>query len=159
MVILSAVLGAAALPLSKALRTERFERGVDQIITRLAFAQEVMLDFETDVLVTLEREDKEITCSIKTQKVLPPAFEKILNLHKKIQGIDEMSFDNEILNKIEIHFDSSLGTTTKGKLTLHLGNQEEILTLKGHPTQIKRGDYAKILSSEAHYPQEIVSAL
>lgn len=159
MTLLAVALGAAFIPLSKALRGERFERGVDQLIGKLALAQEIMLDFHTDVLITLDKQGDEVICKLKPCQKLPPHLEKTLNRYETIKGIDEIAFDNEERNSIVLHFDGTLGTTPEGKLVLTSNNKEEVLVLKGYPTQIKRGEHADKNSSEANYPEEIVSTI
>ena len=163
MSLIAVALGASFIPVSKALRGEKFERGVEQLTAKIALAQEVMLDFQTDVSLFLFQEGNEIKCVIKTHKKLPTYLEKSLNRYKTINGIEQMAFNNEVHKDIEIQFDGVLGTVSKGTLTLISNKKEVTLNLKGYPAHITRGEHAEAnsqkVNEEASYPEEIISII
>ena len=153
-------LGAMSFPIAKALQGEKFAHGVDGIIGKIMLAQEVMLDFDTDVQLFLkkDKEGKGIHCHIVPGIPLPPHIEKGLNHRPLIVGIDEMAFNLENKNNIEISFEGPLGSISQGILTLRASGKEEHITLPGYPKHICRGNYAPTPCSTS-YPEEIVSAL
>lgn len=147
-------LGALAMQVSKVINGEKFERGVDQIISRLSLAQELMLDYRMDVRVQLTRQKGIVMCSIETDRPLPKRLERAIERHKEIPGIQ--AFYPETCT---LHFDGTVGTTPQGSLTLRSQNKEATLTLTGYPTRIKRGTYVQQNTPPAVYPEEILSAL
>ncbi len=158
MVLIAAALSATVIPISKALKGERFERGVDRLIAKIELAQGVMLDFQTDVQLFLIQEGNIIKSRIETHRPLPAYLDQSLNRYNIIEGIEQMAFNNKC-DDIEIQFDGTLGTVSKGALTLISHKKRETLNLKGYPAQIKRGEYADPNIQEAHYPEEVLSTL
>ncbi len=152
--LIAIALGAMAFPLSKALKKEKFERGVDAIIARITFAQEIMLDFHTDVTLTLLEESGKVICTIEPAIALPAKIEKALNHHKEIPGISQLCFNHEIRKRIEICFDGTIGAVSRGTLTLSGSGREAILSLPGYPTHIQRGEHEAQKSCFIPYPEE-----
>jgi type II secretory pathway pseudopilin PulG len=163
MTLIAIGLGTLGFQVAKALKKERFERGVEQVMGKISLAQEVMLDFHTDVTLTLYREGEEIECRLETDLSLPSQIEKGLNRYHTIEGIEEIAFNDEIRRKIILQFEGGVGSTPQGKLTF-LGQGDAIsIHLKGYPTQIRReqnrgGENGPTLC-QADYPEEIFSAL
>ncbi len=158
--LIAVALGGMSLPISKALKSEKFARGVDGVIGKIMLAQEVMLDFHTDVRLILEKDEegKGVNCHIIANIPLQPQIEKGLNHRPLIAGITEMAFNHERENRIEFSFDGTLGSVPQGTLTLMAPGKEEKIVLPGYPRQIRRGNHVQITSSTP-YPEEIVSAL
>lgn len=155
--LVAMALGICALPISKAVKSERFERGVDQVAAKIALAQELMLDFRTDVTLLLEMKQHELCCSIKIERHLPAHLERSINRYNKIKGIEEMAFNHDRRDSIQLQFDGTVGTTPQGELSLSAPQKEAILILHGYPAQIVRGKHEKKKKCEALYPEEIVS--
>jgi prepilin-type N-terminal cleavage/methylation domain-containing protein len=156
--LIAVALGALSLPLVKAIKKERFEQGVDQLISKLTLAQELMLDFNTDVNVKLTQKEGSILCLIEADKPLPSHLEHAFNRYGKISGIEEMQFDNSVRSQLVICCDAAFGTLSQGQLKLVSGAHEETIFLKGYPSQIKRGLGEK-QECQVPYPEEILSAL
>jgi len=159
MTLIAVALGALSLQVSKALRIEKFERGVEQVISKLLLTQELMLDFRTDVSLTLLKDGKDILCTIETTMILPNRLEKSINRHQRIEGIDEMAFDNIFRDTIVICCDGSLGTMSEGVLTFISQDRQKSLLLKGYPSQHGRGKCEQKKECPANYPEEIFSAI
>lgn len=157
MVLVSFALGVMALPVSKALKGERFERGVDEFIQRITLAQELMLDFRCDVWLKLSQEKDAVLCTLKTEAPLPPHLMKSLNRHMRIKGITGITFREEPLT--ELCFEGGLGSFPRGLLTLIGEKKKETLFLKGFPAHIQRGKNETAACCTAGYPEEILSAL
>lgn len=159
MVLVGFTLGVIATQAPKAFKGGTFERGVDQIKTRIALAQELMLSYQTDVTLTLVPEKKGMWCYLETAKPLPSKLKRPVNRQAFIKGIEEACFDGVSANEIVLSFDGTLGTTSKGRLLLKGGNREAILTLKGFPSYIQRGDIYVAEETEAIYPEAIFSLI
>jgi prepilin-type N-terminal cleavage/methylation domain-containing protein len=158
--LLAIAFGVISVPISKALKKEKFERGVDQLLVKLALAQELMLDFQTNVSLTLalDQEHEKVTCRLETERRLPDHLETSINRYGKVAGIQEMQFDDSVRNTLVLYFDASFGTTSKGVLTLISGMNKAQINLKGYPARIKRGDDEEN-ECQVPYPEEILSAL
>lgn len=151
-------LGTLAFQVSKALKAERFERGVEHIIQKISLAQEIMLDFHTDVTLTLKQSGQAVECQLEAACVLPAHIEKGLNHASRVQGIEQMTLDNTVSETIKLPFEASLGITPQAQITFNYLGRQAILCLPGYPAAIKRGHY-EITTNESHYPEEILSAL
>ena len=157
--LIATALGAMALPISKALKGEHFASGVDAVIGKITLAQALMLDFHTDVRLNLKLDEGKIDCRIDTGIPLPLHIAKAINHRSKIAGITEMAFDDQVKNDIEICFEGSLGSMSKGTLSLMGPGLEEKIVLLGYPGQIRRGNHVQARSCSAAYPEEILSPL
>lgn len=159
MTLIATALGVLTLQISKALRGGRFEQGVEQVISRLTLAQELMLDFQADVLVTLHQKSAEIIeCKIEISRPLPEHLEKSISRYCKITGIEEIAFNEKAEEKIRLPFDGTLGIAPEGVITFLAHGREQKIFLNGCPAQIKRGNHEKIHIPQADYPEEIFSA-
>ncbi|MCH9626854.1 MAG: hypothetical protein S4CHLAM2_04850 [Chlamydiales bacterium] len=144
-------LGVVAIQAPKALKGETFESGIDQVKTRIALAEELMLNCQTDVQLTFEPEEqgKGLICKLKTDKPVPSRLTREIERHAHIKGVDRV--EPRVL-----HFDGTLGASPKGTLLIKGGNREVILTLKGFPSHILRGDHVTE-DSQATYPETVLS--
>lgn len=158
--LIAMAFGILAFPLSKALQKEKFERGVQQMMAKLSLAQELMLDFHTDVHLTFSQsEKKRICCHIDLDLKLPDHLEKSFNRYEKIDGIEAMLCDGQVMETFTLCYDKALGTTPKTTLTFIHGDLCEKIVLNGYPAQTKRGDNHKPRESHALYPEEILSII
>lgn len=152
MSLIALALGAMGFPIAKALKKERFERGVDQVIARINLAQELMLDTGCDVTLTFAQDEGYLSSEISAQTRLPKKVEGGINHHTKIYGI------TEIEGETQIYFDATVGAISQGRLRLSCGKLEEMILLKGYPSHVQRGNKNAHTIQEAVYPQEILSA-
>jgi hypothetical protein len=157
--LITAALGVMALQIPKALKGEKFERGVEQIIAKLTLAQEVMLDFHTDVSLTFEQKEDGVECTLTAGRKLPPRLEESFNRYKRIRGIERVAFNDSEEAITKLYFDGAVGATPQGILTLTAYGREERIALNGYPAQIKRGKNAQANACPIDYPEEILSAL
>jgi hypothetical protein len=139
MALIAIAVGGISLPISKALKRERFERGVDQVIAKITLAQELMLDFHTDVKLTLKRDNGKWVCDINTDRKLPREQERGVNHYAEIKGVEEITFEGGSGENVEILFSGTLGVISPGTLTLLSQDHKARIVLKGYPSQIKRG--------------------
>ncbi|MCC5831948.1 MAG: type II secretion system protein [Chlamydiales bacterium] len=156
--LIGLTLGVVSIQFPKVLSGETFERGVDQVKSRIALAQELMLNYQTDILLEFEYDHKEkgMRCFIHTGKPLSENLKKNVNLNCVIAGIEEVEFGARGANNVVLHFDGTLGATPKGVLILKGKNREALLTLRGFPSQILRGEHV-VENTEAVYPEEALS--
>src|ERR1700722_14849734 len=110
MVLIATALGAVSINISKAIAKEKFERGVERLRAKLFLAQELMLDFHTDVKVILKQEPKHLFCQIEAQRKIPEQLELSINRYSKIPGIESIHFDAGNV----LYFDGNLGSTPQG---------------------------------------------
>lgn len=148
--------GAIITGIPRALQLETFETGVQRIISKLTLAQELMLDYQTDICATIQQDDGGISLRLFSHKPLPPAQLKMLNKQEKIRGITYVSFEGKE-PPFSLLFDHTLGTTPKGVLVIKGHSREVVVTLRGYPAQILRGNLKTNHEEEAIYPQEVLS--
>lgn len=158
--LIGLALGAISIQIPKALSGETFERGVDQVKCRIALAQELMLNYQTDVFLEFEHDEEEkgMRCVIHTGKPLSEKLKNNVNRHSVVKGIEKVEFGEISADNVVLHFDGTLGATPKGVLILKGKNREASLTLKGFPSHILRGDHVAE-ESKAAYPEEILSVI
>ncbi len=154
--LIALTLGVISTQAPKALKGERFERGVDQVKSRIALAQELMLNYQTDVVLYFEPQDEGLLCTIIPAKPISEKLAKSVNRHALIKGIDRADFNGHSIETLE--FDGTIGATPKGKLILKEKNREATLTLKGYPSLIIRGDHVTEEAS-ADYPETVLSLI
>ncbi len=158
MVLIGVGLGTLAFPLSKAVKKEKFNKALSQVITEITLAQELMLDLRTDVELILEHENQTVNCKITPLAKLPKNLEASINAYHTIEGIDEMAFEGEVKSRIELHFEGKVGTVTQGALKLKSGDLEKTIHLQGYPKDIKRDTSVQKIQ-QATYPEEILSLI
>jgi len=134
------------------IKKTRFSAGVNKVIGKLSLAQEVMLNFQTDVKITFEPRDGGLEVHLQTESHVPENVLKQINHRSWIKGIERVEFNGSALT-----FDTTLGRIPEGELRLFSGNWEETLILRGFPSRIKRGEHVAY-ETEATYPEEIFSA-
>ncbi|NGX61222.1 MAG: hypothetical protein K940chlam9_00705 [Chlamydiae bacterium] len=156
--LLAIFLGTASISIPKALAKERFEKGMSRAVARLSLAQEVMLDYGSDVEVVFSfREDGEgIEIELKPLKPLSEALLTHLNRSSHVEEIVSGRFDETPL-PFTLFFDGTVGATPAGVLSLEgkRGNSGE-LTLRGFPSEIKRGSYAISETEIGTYPEALL---
>ncbi|MCP5470301.1 MAG: hypothetical protein H7A36_07360 [Chlamydiales bacterium] len=152
--LIAFVLGTGGIQMKRALSGERFERAVEQIERKLELAQEIMLDCNTDVIVTFETGEKGVVCQLHTLKPLPKRWRRFLTVNLK--EVNAISFDGERVQKLELTYDSALGACPCGHLLIQGKKRVRMLTLPNYPGKIKKG-----VSDEkgifVPYPQEVLS--
>lgn len=154
--VLSLALGAAAIPLGKMVRSETFHSGVEKLCTKLELAQQVMLDFQTDVEVRIRQEEGALVCTLNPRRPLPEALLAALNLHPKIKGIRSLSYEGQE-GGVHLHYEGVTGAIPKGTLSLLGNREEEVIVLPGYPCRIKKGQICEKNAASAPYPEEILS--
>ncbi|MFZ0565744.1 MAG: prepilin-type N-terminal cleavage/methylation domain-containing protein [Chlamydiales bacterium] len=159
MFLIAICFSALVFQIPKAIKKERFETAVEAVISKITLAQELMLDYSTDVVLILTEREGGIGCRLKAAQPLPKKLKARVEKEQLLSEIEAISFKNRPTKEVELRFDGSLGATPRGKLLLEGKRQKVYLTLRGYPSKILREDYNFAEKREAPYPEEIVSAL
>ena len=154
--LITLIASVVTLQISKALKKERFEQGVESVLAKLALAQELMLDFHTDVRVCFEKQGEILSCTLTTNLSLPPHLESSINRYSKISGVSSIAFNGVPKAHCELLFDGTLGSVPVGTLTLSKETKEESIFLNGYPAHFKRGKNEEKHIRPAIYPEEAI---
>ena len=161
MALIALGLGALAFQVGHVLKKEQFERGVEQVIGKLSLAQEIMLDFHTDVTLTIHQKEESLLCQLECATPMPHQLEKGFNTREAVKGVDQILFNEEPKTLLTLQFERGLGVAPKGELTLLYRDLKETIYLRGYPTQLKKepgGEWNERHPCEATYPEEILSS-
>lgn len=141
-----------AFQMPKLLRGESFGKGVEQVMSKIVLAGELMLDFDTDVDLVWTQEGKWIKVILDPRNPVPEKVKRLINRYAVIKGIEEIEFDGG-----RLHFDKTLGATPHCELTLKGGGQSAKLYLRGFPSKPLKKEETHGSSQTAHYPEEVLS--
>lgn len=96
MALIAMTAGLIGFKVADLLEQQRFRTGVDQIVDKLATAQNLMLIFQTDVTVQFEEGAKgEQLCHVDCDYPLSPVLVKLLNQDQVLKGIKRVSFKSK----------------------------------------------------------------
>ena len=151
--------GFTAIQVPKALKKERFETAVEEVIAKISLATELMLDYRMDVVLIFSQKEGELFYDFKLNQPIPPKLNAKLKRNPKIKGIEKIAFDGKPCQTIGLLFDGTLGAISRGGLHLEGNGQEAHLLLRGFPSKIIRGNNDLSKEASPFYPEEILSAL
>jgi len=157
--LVGAAFGLIAIQVPKALKKERFETTIEQVIAKISLAQELMIDYHTDVDLTFAEQPKGVACHITVNQPLPAKLTSHLSKHQLIEGIDTIAFNEKPSQVIHLLFDATLGATPKGRFFLAAKECKATLILRGFPSKILRGNHEIIKEDNPLYPEEILYTL
>lgn len=144
--------GALSFAFPKMLKNESFETSVHKLESKIQAAYELMVDYDTDVLIKFEPEGKGFKCIINPIKPLPKRLLNALNKDSWLAEVSSITFDGPL----PLYFNAQ-GSSSRGTLTLK-GPREAAFYLKGYPATLMKGDYRNELPEKTSYPQEILSS-
>jgi hypothetical protein len=139
----------SALPwiLPRLSKESRFEKSVQLLQSHLAFAQELMIDYDTDVHVFLKPSNGSIACQIRPVKQVGVALCKRLETPVQLPGISHVSHDHLLFDR---------HGRQKG-LTLTLQGKKKVeIALKGYPARIVKGFHEEKIF-QCPYPKEMLA--
>lgn len=141
---------ATAIPwmLTRLNSESRFEKSVAVLQGKLLVAQELMVDYDTAVLVQFKPHKKGIECALQSVKPVPEALKALLEKKEILEGIEEISVP-------WVLFDTA--GAQKGMTLVIRGKKEVEIALKGYPARIVKGRYEE-KKAKTPYPEEIQSA-
>jgi len=158
-VLISTSFSVIAIQIPKALKMERFEVAVEAVIAKITLAQELMLDYRTDVTLTLAQDKRGIRCDFKLDQPMSRKVKAKLKKNLAIRGIETIAFNGEPTPAVDLLFDGTLGATPRGRLLLGSKKHKTTLILQGYPAKILREDDNLAEETHASYPEEILSTL
>jgi len=134
--IMGIVSGTTILGINGLLDDQRFRSGVSFIVDRLQEAQEIMLVYNTDVIVRLTHHEQGVICALDVEKMVPFTIED-----KTIKGIERLEFKGESYSENEgvwsLWFISGGSKMTEGILKLEgRHGQKRYVYLRGYPSAI-----------------------
>lgn len=154
-VLIGMASGVAVVQIPKLLKGESFERGVEQVVSKILLAQELMLDFDTDVSLSMEiMPSKGLRVTLTSLHPVPEKIKRVLNRYSLIKGIEECKFNDS--NEFKLLFDRTLGASPRGTLILKGAQKRVELCLKGFPSKPLK-DESIHDPKEALYPEEVLS--
>jgi hypothetical protein len=156
-VIIGLITSVCGVALPSLLKEEQFEKSVAEVKNKLMLAQEVMIDYDTDVTVIFRKEAKGVSCHLYPAKKVPDNLFKTLNRNTLLKGIENVGWTAGIENILTLNFSATDGKMATGGLLLQ-GKKEVTLHLKGYVAPIQKKDekYEEKKPITA-YPQEFLS--
>lgn len=151
--LIGIIAAVSAFPIKKALAKEQFQSNLERFLAKTRLAQELVVDYQTDVFLTLEQTEQGLLCKLTPVVQLPKALAQALNRDALLQGITSFSFEAEPKNQLEIAFlHNSLAT--QGVLTFYSKTQElgQVYLSLSITYVVKNGN--KIALEKAPYPHE-----
>lgn len=150
--LIGIISGSISMAFPKMIRNERFESSCKKVEMKILAAFEVMLDYDTDVIMTFEETQEGIMCRLYPIKPLPQRILNALNKDNLLKGVHQVTFSGTV----PLDFNAQ-GSTPFGTLTLE-GPRKAAFHLKGFPTKLVKGDYEDKTPEKTPYPQELSSA-
>jgi type II secretory pathway pseudopilin PulG len=151
--IAAIAIGALGFTLPKALREERFKKNTLEVLLKIQTATDLMLAYDTDVILAFHRERDGLHASYATSKPLPPQLLGSLNRKEVLKEIADIEFNGK---NTPLVFSSSNGQTPDGRLTIK-GKKEMAIQLPGYPTPYLKREHEK-KKNKAPYPKEALSS-
>lgn len=143
-------------------RDQRFRADVEKVVDKLQMAQNVMLILNSDVTVSIAKNDQDqYVMKLKAEKPLPLHLDKIAEKKVVLDGINEITFNDE-KDSIVLEFKALKHVVPTGILTMKVDEElESSVTLFGYSHPIVIGK-KEILSTEEIqnesallYPKEV----
>ncbi len=149
-------LSGLGFQIPKWIKHETFEKSVARVQSKIALAQEIMVDYGTDVALIFDKGEEGIYCSLNPAPGLPEHLRKVINRDKILKGIDDVSIDEKMRYPLSLHFSASSYKTPQATLTLS-GIRTSSLYLPGYPARITNTppSRGRSMSDEPPYPKEI----
>lgn len=155
--LIGCALGGIGFQIPKWIKREKYEKSVARVHSKIALAQEMMVDYATDVTITFDKEEEGISCYFNPSPTLPEKLRSLINRDYLLEGIGEISLDDNTNYPLHLHFSASSYTTPEATLTLK-GIKTTSLYLPGYPAAITKTpppQKGKSISHEPPYPQEV----
>lgn len=143
------VLGSLGMGLPKLLRKERFDKEVELLMEKISLGTDVMLEYDTDLLLNFLPSESGVECVFSSSKPLPEKTMRTLNSQRMLSHIKYVSPQTLLYSHAEVKI-------PKGELSVR-GEKSAKITLPGYPKQIVKGDNASKKNEKkicASYPQE-----
>src|SRR5262249_31704690 len=120
----------------RALKKERYEAAVRELVTQLSLAQQTMLYADRDVLVELSAGPDGISCRLIKASV--GAMGMPLGPERLLPNIDRLLWNGQLVaGKLLLPFYSSGREMPRGDLVLIRGDEARTIHLSGYPEPIR----------------------
>lgn len=151
--------GVCVIAIPKAMNKEKFSQGVEKFIDKVMLAQELMLNYQADVQLNIQKDSEgKILCVFCAERGVPPSILLRLNNDPVLPGIQKVEWNNKEKALTILHFSASENLCPHGSLTL-IGSHERTLFLAGRPGKVLTEQKAYENSFiQTPYPQEASSA-
>lgn len=170
--ILSLVFVIVGMNIQKALKEQRFLGDVQQVVSQLQLAQDLMLILKTDSTLVITKNDSGIHSHFQVEKIISKQW--LANLQrprKPLKSIKEISFDDRFLSEstpIKLSFLSGGGSMPRGELVI-IGVDDSYkrkICLQGYPRPINSTLESEVLEELAKrtdgmklYPKEVLEEI
>lgn len=145
--IIGSIAGVVGLSIQKALREQRFKNEVEEFVSTLRLAQNLMLITDADIRVKMveSSNDSGIAYMIESDRKLPDGWDRELKRPPKIfKSIHHVSYDQASGGALDIHFFSNGAVMSKGNIALSTADTNNpayalirYIWLPGYPSPIK----------------------
>lgn len=134
MSLIALMMGSMQFTLPHFLKEESFIQESSKIKHAIHFAQEVMMDTKSDLMLTLINEEGRVHLDLSSSKELPERMASYLVDSCGCKEVEQMFFNGEKTKKLILHFEGHLGRISEGVITLEnkKGKQQKIV-LRGFP--------------------------
>lgn len=173
MMIITIAASLVAFKIVDLLKQQRFRTGSELILDKLIIAQNIMLIFSSEVVVTLNKtnQNDSLYCTINVKSGITPALAKIIGNTTEVKGVKFAKFEGEREPSqslpINLRFNSLSFDLPHGRLILSADQKFDkqsdltrVIELTGYPKSLgfQVGDKKEMQNSglsEMLYPQEI----
>lgn len=118
--------------------SQRFYSAVELVTNKLQTAQDIMLIFNSDTIVTFKKTNGSWLCRVESEKALPPHLKDLIR-DMKITGIDSITFDANNSGLVVLKFSAINSSTPEGILKFSADDDTfvQYITLQGHAHPIE----------------------
>ncbi len=145
--IIASIAGVVGLSIQKALREQRFKNEVEEFVSTLRLAQNLMLITDADIHVKVAQMNNEdgIAYTIESDRKLPEGWDRELKRPpKRFKAILHVSYDQASGGAVDLQFFSNGAVMSKGTIALATADTNNpayalvrYIQLPGYPYPIK----------------------
>lgn len=145
--IIGSVAGVVGISIQKALREQRFKNEVEEFVSTLRLAQNLMLITDADIHVKVVEagDDKGIAYAIESDRKLPEGWDRELKrAPKTFKAIHHVSYDQASGGALDLHFFSNGAVMSQGNIALSTADTKHpayalvrYIWLPGYPAPIR----------------------
>lgn len=155
--IVVAIIGLASgflsINIKNSLAKQHFLTSHDLLIEKMQLAQEIALDYDSDVVLDLHLTDQGLNCQLSIFGNLPPKIIRMINDNLYLKEITALEWEHISTRNLRLYFNSNqLGS--QGELELQGKLEKATIYLPGYPAKIAKKNNG-LPNEKAPYPQEI----
>lgn len=143
--IIGSIAGVVGLSIKKALREQRFKNEVEEFVSALRLAQNLMVIADADIHVKVTAGADGITYTLESERQLPAGWDKELaHASKTLKSIHHLSFNESSGGAADFKFFSGGAVMSQGCIALSTDDGPNSLIryipLPGYPAPIRSGE-------------------